>query len=155
VTVIVYRDGVMAADTGEFMGGLIAGTGCEKVVRLPDGGLLACAGRKSDIWRFRDWAMDGFRPADRPAPFENFGALVVGPDGKITKYDERSYPYPLEAEWAMEGCEEEFLTGLLVMGATATQAVTIAIERCAYAAGKVFAMRLETTTSSPGTNTPP
>lgn len=137
MTVIVYRDGVMAADTGEFQGSLVVGTEEEKILRLPNGSLLACAGRKDDIWQFRDWARDGFDPASRPKDFADFGALVVSKNGGITKYGKSCFAYPCSGDWAVEGCEEDFLVGLLVMGATAEQAVQHAIQRSAWAAGRV------------------
>jgi hypothetical protein len=142
MTVIVYRDGVMAADTGCFQGSLIVGTDEEKIIRLPQGSLLACAGCKDDIWRFREWATADFQADQRPKDFADFGALLVAKSGEITKYGKSCHPYPSAGEWAVEGAEEDFLVGLLVMGATAEVAVQHAIERSAWAAGRVLAVKL-------------
>lgn len=44
MTVIVYRDGIMAADTAGWFGDIAAATAQRKVKRLPDGSLTAAAG---------------------------------------------------------------------------------------------------------------
>ncbi len=144
MTVIVYRDGVMAADTGCFSGSVIVGTDEEKIIRLKDGSLLACAGSKDDIWQFRDWAEIGFDPAKRPKDFDDFGALHVTKDRKITKYSKscHAYPAPTGCDWAIEGAGDDFLTALVLAGLSAQHAVQTAIESYAWAAGRVQAVTL-------------
>jgi hypothetical protein len=143
MTVIVYRDGVMAADTGGFMGELLVSTTERKIIRTPAGHLVGCAGSLPDIMRFHEWAMDGFRPGDRPQGLDNFGALTVSPEGVITKYNAACHPYPNAMEWGIEGCAEEFLMGALVSGKSAAEAVELAIRYCVWAGGKVQTERLE------------
>lgn len=142
MTVIVYRNGVMAADTGCFSGSVIVGVAEEKIIRLPDGSLLGCAGSKGDIWQFRAWAMEGFQPDKRPKDFDDFGALHVAQDGAITEYGKSCYPYPAPPEWGYQGAGEDFVHGLLVAGLSAERAVELAIQHYAWAAGTVQAMSL-------------
>lgn len=143
MTVIVYRDGVLAADTGAFMGNIIVGN-VHKLHRTPRGVLVACAGNVPDVYRFRKWADRGFLDSERPEKTQDFGALTVAPDGEITKYTAEFHPYPVASPYAVEGCAEEFLWALLLVGKTAAQCVRMAIEHNCYAAGRVETMELNT-----------
>ncbi len=142
MTVIVYKDGVMAADTGCFQESTIISTRETKIKRAPDGTLFACAGGVDDIERFAVWAMEGFNPSDRPSKTENFGALTVTPTGEIVQYGPSFYAYRPSGDWAVEGCESAFLTAALLCGKTAAEAVQLAINHTVWAAGTVQEVRL-------------
>jgi hypothetical protein len=137
VTVIVYRDGVLASDTASWDGEVVTAF-VEKIYRTPDGGLLACAGSVDEIELVRQWGHTGFDPIKKPKLDDEIGVLRVCPDGTVIKYWKRLLPVVCSpCPWAIEGAHEEFLTGLLVAGATAEQAVQAAIERCQWAGGTV------------------
>ena len=53
MTIIAYRDGVMAADTATWQGGVMIGDRSKKIMRTPEGFLIACAGELSVISEFR------------------------------------------------------------------------------------------------------
>jgi 20S proteasome alpha/beta subunit len=150
MTVIVYRDGVMAADTAAFGGGIISSVAERKVYRSRCGALIGCAGSKPDIYEFRAWADEAFENSKKPRRFKDFGAIVVAQDGAVSRYDDALREYPVEGPWAVEGCEEPFVTGCLAMGATAEQAVAAAIKHCAWAAGEVYVLRLNEPNPSSG-----
>jgi hypothetical protein len=92
VTTIVYRDGVMAADSLICDGGIRVGT-VRKITRSADGGLVSACGNLNEMVRFQDWAARGF-PADaRPEMrAEDFEAVVAHPDGRIFWYDKDLRP---------------------------------------------------------------
>lgn len=144
MTVIVYRDGVMAADTASWIGDVIATTAQLKVRRTPDGGLAAAAGQVPQVQQFHDWVRNG---QSGNAPFQNdeegsFGGVLVHPDGEIIRFDHLLRRYRGAQEFAVEGCHEEFLLALMLAGQTAEEAVAMAIKHCKYAAGEVFSLRL-------------
>lgn len=142
MTVIVYRDGVMAADTAGWCGDVRINTDEVKIHRTATGLLIGCAGSLPEIEAFRKWADGGFHPADKPEPAESFGSLCVSPDGTIIKYAPNFRSYTWKGDWAVEGAHEEFLCGALAAGATAVQTVELAIKHMAYAAGQITVLRL-------------
>lgn len=148
MTVIAYRDGIMCADTARWDGDVISGY-VEKIKVLPDGSLFACAGSVDEIELVTAWAMGGFYDASKPKLEDNFGALMVTPDGKIIKFWKRLIRVPsLRSDWEIEGSHDEFLSGALTSGATAAEAVKAAIERCAWAGGTVQIVGLNRTTAA-------
>ena len=141
MTVIAYRDGIMAADTGTWSGNLITHCLAEKIYRTRTGALLACAGRVSKIIAVRQW-IDG---GDRPAPDEkdNFGALLVHREMKLVeRISWDMLIYPDEGPFQVEGSHDEFLFGALAAGASAEEAVALALRFTGYAAGEVRTVRL-------------
>ena len=140
MTVIVYRDGVLAADTAAWQGDLKIGDD-KKAFKLADGTLYACAGSLSEIMQFRQW-MDAGQPNPKPAIKEAFGAIIVNSAGQTFRVIGDSIPYLLDRPWLTEGSHDEFLNGLLVMGADAETAVTLAIRHCGFAGGVLHSVRL-------------
>lgn len=148
MTVVVYRDGIMAADTGAWRGKVLATVEQKKIIRLSDGSLLGTCGDDCEVQVFRRWAEDGFT-ADKPferAKDDQFSAVLVSPGGSITIWHEDLWSYVAYTEpYAFIGAHNEFLAGALAAGLTATSAVRLAIEHCAWARGEVFSMELEET----------
>lgn len=140
MTVIVYRDGVLAADTGRWMGGIIVGYR-SKIRRLDDGRLYAGSGHSCDIDACFSWLNGGEKPRELKDN-EEFGAVIIGPQqiDKIDKYF-RSYD-AIGCPYVVEGAHSEFLLGALAAGATAEEAVRLAIQYGDSAAGDVQVERL-------------
>lgn len=142
MTVIVYRDGIMAADTGVWEGDILCGFDQEKIQRMPDGGLLACAGLRPVIVEAQAWLLrDGPKP-DRVEDGD-FGALMVGPDGVVSNVSHAMQIYEAFGEFHVQASHHEFLVGALAAGVSAPEAVRLAIQFGRYAAGEVRWMRLE------------
>lgn len=129
MTIIVYRDGVMAADTGIFNGDVLSGE-MEKIFQLDDGTLYGSAGFMADDEPFHAWVREGVRP-DRLS--SDFSGLVIKPDGTVlevggptpTMFQTRAPFYTL-------GCGSEIAIGALEFGATAVQAVQAACRRSVF-----------------------
>lgn len=135
MTVIVYRDGVIAADTAVWLGQVITSY-TKKIRRLSDGRLFAAAGGAGTIAACFAWLNDeGERPdAEKDG---RFGALVLGSDD-LWLYNHRfqSSRESLEG-FSIVGAHHELLLGALAMGAPAEVAVRIAIKYGDSAGGEV------------------
>jgi hypothetical protein len=144
MTVIVYRDGVMAADTADWIGNIAYTFDVEKVIRLSDGSLLGAAGDAGDIQAFHRWASEGFLPVEpKDKAQDAFSAMIVRPDGTIWSYDKTWRPERVFGDWYGCGAHVEFINGLMVAGIDAIGAVELAIKHCAFAAGRVYALKLQ------------
>jgi len=143
MTVIVYRDGVMAADGACWRGEVCITLTAKKIARSPSGGLLGCAGPseicEAAIASFREGKFEAF---GRTKESHEWGAIAVTPDGKVFTMDGLGNFFERKVPWATEGSHTEFLAGALCTGATAEQAVRLAVERCLWAAGEIQVERL-------------
>ena len=89
MTIMAYRDGVMAADVLLTTGSMQSSCAFPKVIKLPDGGLLGCAGKAADCWSVQQWFLHG-QPENTPprlvAAVDSDDAvdfLWVKPDGSV------------------------------------------------------------------------
>jgi hypothetical protein len=142
MTVVVYRDGVMAADTADWIGNIAYTFDIEKVVRLPDGSLMGASGDSGDIQAFHKWATNGF-PEQQGKAEDVFSAMIVRPDGTIWSYDKTWRPERVFGDWYGCGAHVEFINGLMVAGIDAIGAVELAIKHCAFAAGRIYFLMLQ------------
>jgi hypothetical protein len=144
MTVIVYRDGVMAADSQVVNNeGLITGA-VVKLVRRADGWIAGLAGHAGDVEGFRQWFLagepDGWQAADKD---HGFAALMISPEGMVRMFDEKGRGYTVEAPFYARGAGAEIAFGALAMGARADQAVEIACRFSVWCGGAVQIERLE------------
>jgi hypothetical protein len=148
MTIIVYRDGVMAADTAEWTGhyekGYVIVGHVNKIHRLKDGSLLGCSGRTSDIQAVKAWLEHGSNPESRPAIDKNIGfnAILATLDVGVFKIEDDCRPFLVESPYHVVGTPDHFCLGALAAGASAEEAVTLAIQFHEGAAGEVRVERL-------------
>lgn len=152
MTVICYRNGVMAADTGGFTGNVLTSE-IENKIRRHGDFLAGCAGPVPEVEHFHAWArcMHSTWPLDSwltdVAPMdcepEMFGALVVSRLGCITRFNHKGRPYDNRQSWGIEGCGDEFMCALMLAGFDAEAAVRLAIKHYAWAGGDVQIERFE------------
>lgn len=144
MTTIAYRDGVMAADSGCWIGDARHGW-ARKLARGPDGGLYGCAGNAAQVRAFLAWVDAGYVGV-RPEPERekddgnSFIVLVAAPSGPlrlITARGEEEHEAPYFAIGA--GCVAAF--GAMFAGATAETAIAAAIEHASGAMGQVQSVR--------------
>jgi ATP-dependent protease HslVU (ClpYQ) peptidase subunit len=93
MTVIAYRDGVMAGDSYSLAGATIASMATKVLRRQSDGALIGCAGCAMLITGIQDWFLageNGERPAlndgDREAD-----ALIARPDGRVEEHNKSGF----------------------------------------------------------------
>src|SRR5690606_30640622 len=110
MTVIAFKDGVMAADTM-----LSAGNSqnrAQKIIRLPDGGVAGAAGVWSRAYSGLKYLSDGGSLDDRPSPRTPEGPpnvdgailMIAKPDGSLWLIDDEFPAFPLRDTVAAIGC---------------------------------------------------
>lgn len=138
MTLIAIKDGIFAADRGTFSDSLYRGAR-DKIVRLPDGSLFAGSGSVPVITAVTEWLASGRLDALKPDAVEEeqFGGLMLGPDGVVCIVDRMMNVYPDYRTYHVEGSHCEFLIGAMAMGASAEQAVNLGCEHCMWARGPI------------------
>lgn len=144
MTVVAYRAGVLAADTMAIHNEHIKVLNSPKVFKRR-GCLCAAAG---DLvppnpllakWFF---AVEGDekRPAYHGMKFD---LIVITPEGQIQLWDQRGEPEILDVPFYAIGSGKEFAMGAMAMGASAVEAVRVAIKWCPTVGGHVVSRRLD------------
>jgi len=142
MTAIAYRDGIMAADTLTLGGDSVRGYN-RKIVRNTESGTMGAAAGQAgtnqifqglilsgavDNWIENDCHSELFDPkcGDRVG---GFGAIIVRTNGEVicVDYQGRAIRNP-KADFYVEGGAEYTLIGAMAAGATAPEAVAIAIK---------------------------
>ena len=123
MTVIAYKHGVLACDSGVFNGDYVFKTR-EKLIRFGDGSYFAASGRWSVILAVAGWLNGGGEKPEAEKEGE-FGALWLRPDG-LYRMDHDFRSYLDDAPFAAEGAHSEFVCGALAAGAGAAEAVELA-----------------------------
>jgi 20S proteasome alpha/beta subunit len=147
MTIIVYRDGVMASDSRITDNGIVRGS-VSKIFRAPDGTLVGASGEHGAARRFERW-FHAQRPEEIPLEFDPktepgmFAAIVVRPDRSTWLVDHRGTFFPIEADFICEGSGREIAMGACAMGAAAVEAVLIAIQYDTGCGGEVQVLNLD------------
>lgn len=138
MTIIVFRDGIMAADTSVWQDYILIGS-TQKILRLASGALVGCAGDEGLATAFRAWAAGGFVLEKQPVPVgqEEFRAIVAYPDGRTDTYGGTMRPVHSRCQFLVAGSCHEFANGCLAAGASAARTVRLAINHYAWAAGNI------------------
>jgi ATP-dependent protease HslVU (ClpYQ) peptidase subunit len=130
MTTIVYRDGVMAADTRAFSGDKHPIGQKIKIRRLEDGTLLGASSTKPGAGEaVLDWYAAG-KPDNIVLP-DDFTFIAAHPDGRVfysCEGGERLISGPLSAPFFTIGSGEQYAHGACLMGATAVEAVRAACQ---------------------------
>jgi len=147
MTAIAYRDGIMAADTMCILDDHVKLLNDIKVTSIK-GHLIGISG--TDCPTNEDFIKRFFSPAKLTpwAAPRSFTTLVVTPEGSIELWDETGTKTSLNEEFWAVGSGKEYAIGAMEAGATARQAVTIAIKRCPTVSGKVVWRQLKGTRSA-------
>lgn len=135
----------MAADTGAWFGDVCSSFSQRKVRRTKSGAIAAACGDAPQIEQFHEW-LDAGHPRD-PLPFKDvepqgFGALILHPEGAIQHIDHQLRFYSPGADFAVEGCHQEFMLALMLAGYSAIDCVAMAIKHCSHASGEVYSLKL-------------
>ena len=153
MTVIAYRAGIIAADTGVWSGNIIIGNG-PKLSRSPKGSVAGGSGRAGLLRRFHQLVVDGlidaWLEAGATEPLSgmsfrdegDFGAIFATRGSGVWLIDDRGCPVRFQAEFYAEGGAREMVMGAMAVGASAAEAVEIAIRFSDYASGRVETLSL-------------
>lgn len=151
MTIIVARGFEMAADTAIWSGNDTIAAHMKKITRLPDGSLVGCAGGPRYCAWFAEWLgqhvsvrpMEWDRSAEPALPDEGFAAIWIKADGTRLRFNGSSLPFEDAGDFsACGGAGVPIAIGALAVGATAHEAVTIAIRLSSAAGGDVQVERI-------------
>lgn len=160
MSVVVYHDGKMAADTRAYSGSTHPIGHKIKIFRLekgPHAGSLLgiCSNAPGQPEELRNWIEAGAERADELVPQgPSFEALLVKPDGTIFLYNDAYYAAgPIVSKIASIGSGKKYAMGAIYAGADVKRAVEIAIECDPWSGGPVTELSLiepaETSARSP------
>lgn len=143
MTVIAYRDGILAADSKIVEDDVNCGE-VEKIVKCPDGSLAGACGNYSYLCDFLEWAkMEDRDEYDPPKWIDrdcDYGLLIL-PNGEAHCYYYKSHKVWVNKFIAM-GSGQSVALGAFYMGATAEQAVEAAIRYNNYCGGPILTLTL-------------
>lgn len=143
MTVLVYRDGVMAADSMAAQAGTTYGA-FRKIKRI-NGHLVGVSGYSLHTAAFFAWIAAGAK-SDLTLK-GGFIGLAASPKGRVMIYetddDGAVHGYPLKSPYFAEGSGGAVALGALAMGATAKQAAEIACRHDAACGRPIHTIRLK------------
>ena len=142
MTIICYRDGVMAADSASFSGDIVSAH-VRKITRSPTGALIGVSGDTKDVMAFLRWAEQGADLEKCPKKIKICGLIAAGDDA--VDMVENGLVYRVSGPFFAVGSAEDFgLGGAMAAGASARS--KRCFWRCAIAlmlAGRCFRCGLE------------
>lgn len=147
MTIVVYRNGIIAADKNTVMGNTIYGQTRKIWKRGTDGALVGAGGCSSLAAGFCRWFMggeQGDRPSLRGEDNNSAGAIVIMPDGRIIEHDFCGWRY-VDSEFVALGSGMDIAYGALEMGASAVEAVRIVCKRDIHCGGGINTLWLGAT----------
>lgn len=146
MTIIAYKDGVMAADSCSFAEGKRYPVCRPKIVRGPLG-LFGAAGRELDGALAKDWFLGGMEDEKPKFSEDKEDELLVmwaKLDGSVWWADYRLAFIPLPAPSAIgESSALGFTEGAMCAGLSAVEAVRLAIKHCVWVGGEVQSETLQ------------
>lgn len=132
MSVVAYKDGIMAADSRAYGGKYQASPGAKaKAHRLADGtrvGLVSAVVGLPE--KYLAWLAGGAKPEDWSGDKPDLRCLMVKPDGAVFLADEGlTFSGPIDCQVYAIGSGAEFALGAMAAGASAEEAVRVA---CRY-----------------------
>ena len=127
MTVIAFKDGVMAADT--MLSAHNSQNRAQKIVRLPDGGVAGGCGVWTRAYSGLAWLADGgdagARKGDSPEPpiIADAQILIARPDGSLWLLEDEFPAYPLRDSTAAIGCGSDAALMAMTLGLSPVEAV--------------------------------
>lgn len=149
MTTVCFRDGILSADSRAYSGDKHPiGNKC-KLYRLANGTLVGCSSSVVGAPSlFVQW-LNSLGPdldCSTATCEEAHGvqALVIQPDGSVFYWqDGVTFTGPLEADFYAIGSGEQYAYGAMMMGATAKEAVEVAIVADQWTGGKATTLTLK------------
>lgn len=126
MTTIIYRDGVLVADTAIFDRGCYCGE-ATKIFKRDDGTMYGVAGAIGDLARFHGWMIGGEPPDAKPSfdPQNDSEAIVIRPDGTVEWWGAADQAVTITGDFFAIGSGFRIAMGALAHGATAEEALAI------------------------------
>ena len=141
MSVVAYRWGVLAADSRAYGGHGHPSPGFKrKLHRLADGSRVGVVSAKlGEPERFLAWLRKGRKPEEWTGGKPDIRALLVEPGGRVFLFEDSVWPSgPISpAEFYAIGSGQEYAIGAMAAGASAPEAVQIAIRFDPHCGGPV------------------
>lgn len=142
MTTIAYRDGELATDSRITAGDMIVSDKRTKVHRLRDGSLMAWAGSVQDAELLLQAMRRTAKPAEKHPKLEDISALHLRTDGTLWEYEGEAW-VKQDLGYYATGSGSPYAFAAMDAGASAKDAVRIAIKRDANSGGRVQSLKLE------------
>lgn len=105
------------------------------------GWLAAGAGNAADMAQFLKWVEEG-RDEDEAVKLENLEGFLVSPKGETFLVEADLHPFAIDAPFHAGGSGSAVALGAMEMGATAEEAVRIAIKYTTSCGGEIQIVKL-------------
>lgn len=145
MTTIVYRDGVMAADTRAYSGNTTPIGFKNKIKRMSDGSLIGVSSTKPGVGEaLVEWIENGRNVDEIPDnACASLTAIHVLTNGDVMYYSDSVFPSgPIFAPWYVIGSGDHYAIGALECDVTAYGAVLVAAMHDPWTGGEVQTMML-------------
>lgn len=146
MTTIAYRDGVLAADTLATWGKVKVDQKCQKLWKLRDGSLVGGSGAYNQVCtavEILKTILDKREQKDLPAfKLKDADLLFVSANGGGVFLFARGWEDISHLPYFAIGHGRDFALAAMDAGASATEAVKIAIDRDVYTGGRVKSLTL-------------
>lgn len=139
MTTIAYKDGELAADSRITAGDTIITDGRKKVHRLRDGSIVAWAGSLQDAMRL----LTSMRKGHVAPKLDEIEALHVHTDGSVWEYEGHVWVKQQVNEHCAVGSGTPYALAAMDAGASAREAVKIAVKRDINSGGRVQSLSLK------------
>lgn len=139
MTIVAYRDGVMAADSRLTDGSLIMPNGIRKIFQRADGALVGVTGDAEDVEAARAWTeRSGKKP---PVLTKGAVMILVTSGGGISEYSQQGrFRYHNTTGYMAIGTGATAALGAMWAGASAVEAVAAAIALDNCCGGDVYVL---------------
>ena len=147
MTVVLYRDGIIVADTGVWVDNICAYR--RNKIRVAGPWAWAASGAQDSIGVFGRWVEGGFlQRAPEAAQEGDMSALAINcEDRSIVLCGHTFRPYDVTDHlpgWHHRGCHFEFCHALFLEGYSAIKVMERVTKHCEYAVGPITAYNTRT-----------
>lgn len=144
MTTIVYRDGVLAADSRGYSGDATPIGNKLKIHKLKDNSLVGVTTAHPGFSeQITNWLNDGARPEEIPNTDPDFAALHITQEGVFYYCDNYTPSGPLSSDYYAIGSGCKYAYGALGMGANAEEAIRIAMQFDVFTGGEVTSLKFD------------
>jgi len=133
MTTIACDGESMAGDGRISEGDMVSRDDYQKVHKLKDGRIVGFTGNAYNWSQYLDWLVDG---GELPKVEDQFGCIVLMPDGTILTYDEHGRSFVEQAPYAA-GSGGRFALAAMDLGCSPEEAVQLAIKRDVWSGGEI------------------
>ena len=135
MTTIATDGQSMAGDGQSQANGTVVNHVRAKVLKLATGSIVGGCGCMYELGVWASW-LEGGKVGDCPIQSEEFGGLILNPDGSVFMVDHRGRESSVEVPCAV-GTGMDLAIGAMMAGATPGEAVNIACKRDPNSGGRI------------------